>query len=82
MAECAHSGKWIQIQIRRYRYRYAVTAKATATATAEYSYQLLRVKWLFCLVIFVVECVVSFCFFLFFVCRGLCLGHAVYDDTR
>lgn len=73
----AHSGKWIQI--RRYRYRYAVTAKATV----EYSYQLWHVKWLFCLVIFVLECVVSFCFVgFFFVCRGLCLGPAVYDDTR
>lgn len=63
MAECvvsytAHSSKWIQIQIRR----YADTAKATATATDKYSYQLWRVKWLFCLVIFVFEYVVSFCF--------------------
>lgn len=50
-----------QIQILRYSYSYA----DTAIATDKYSYQLWRVKWLFCLVIFVFEYVVSFCFGVF-----------------
>lgn len=43
------TGEWIQI----HRYRYASTA--AATATDKYTYQLWRVKWLFCLVIFCIR---------------------------